>query len=116
MQRAGFPGRWERRHRETGKKAVQFALAAVHEIVKFVGLLFLAQALVRVLSFGRHEGNSVYRAIRFLTSPVVKATRLVTPRLVADEHVPVVAFLLMFWAWVALILIRKDLMVPGGAG
>ncbi|MEO5337772.1 MAG: hypothetical protein H7841_12905 [Magnetospirillum sp. WYHS-4] len=92
---------------------MQFVLAAIHEVTKFVGLLFIAQALVRVLSFGRHEGNVIYRSLRFLTSPVVRLTRAITPRIVDDGHVPVVAFLLIFWAWVALIFIRRDLMIEG---
>lgn len=89
---------------------MQFALALLHELVKFTGLLLLGQLLVYVLSFGRHENNPIYRLFRFLTSPVVKVVRRVTPGKVADRHVPVVSFLLLFWLWVLLIFVRYDLM------
>jgi len=88
---------------------MQFTLMLIHELVKLVGLLLIGQLLVYVLSFGRHESNAVYRALRFLTSPVVGLVRRITPAKVADRHVPVVSFLLLFWVWAALIFIRLDL-------
>ncbi len=69
---------------------------------EFVGLLLLAQGLVFLMSFGRHESNPVYRLIRFLTSPVTRLVRRVAPRFVVDRHVPALAFILVFWIWVAL--------------
>lgn len=91
-----------------------FALALAHELVKFIGLLLIGQGLVYVMSFGRHDNNPIYRVFRFLTSPVVRGVRLITPTKVADRHVPVVSFFLAFWAWVILIFVRHDLM-QGGA-
>lgn len=93
---------------------MQLFLAYLHELVKFAGLLLMAQGLVFAISFGRHELNPVYRFLRFLTSPVVRAARAVTPARVADRHVPVVAFLLLFWAWFGLILARRALMLQAG--
>lgn len=89
---------------------MQFALALVHEVVKFIGLLLIGQLLVYLFSFGRHDSNPVYRLFRFLTSPVVAAVRWITPAKVADRHVPVVSFLLLFWVWALLIYVRLDLM------
>lgn len=89
---------------------MQFALALVHELVKFAGILLIGQFLVYALSFGRHENNPVYRLFRFLTSPLVAVVRRITPAKVADRHVPVVSFLLLFWVWALLIFVRLDLM------
>jgi uncharacterized protein YggT (Ycf19 family) len=77
-------------------------LNIVYSLAAVSLLLLLGQFLVRVISFGRHEQNPVYRLFRFLTGPVVRITRSITPAKVADEHVPVVAFLLLFWICVAL--------------
>lgn len=88
---------------------MSFALALVHELVKFIGLLLIGQFLVYSLSFGRHERNPVYQFFRFLSSPVVRIVRRITPAKVADRHVPVVAFLFAFWAWVILIYVRHEL-------
>lgn len=94
---------------------MQFVLQAIHELVKFVGLLLIGQFLVYVLSFGRHDQNPIYRFIRFLTSPVVGLVRKVTPAVVVDRHVPLVTFLVTFWVWVVLIFLRQDMM-NGGVG
>ena len=77
-------------------------LNIAYTLAAFSMLLLIGQFLVRVLSFGRHEQNAVYRLFRFLTSPVVRVTRAITPARVADVHVPVVAFLLLFWICIAL--------------
>jgi uncharacterized protein YggT (Ycf19 family) len=71
-------------------------------LVEFAGLLLLGQGLVFLLSFGRHESNPIYRFLRFLTRPVVRPVRVITPRFVVDQHVPAIALFILFWAWVAL--------------
>lgn len=92
---------------------MQLMLALLHELVKFAGLVLLAQGLVFVLSFGRHEGNPIYRFLRFVASPVTGLVRRITPAVVVDRHVPLVAFMLLFWAWVALIFVRRALILQG---
>mgnify|MGYP001183630386 FL=1 len=93
---------------------MQLFLALVHELVKFAGLLLIGRALVYALSFGRHEANPVYRFFRFLTSPLVRLARRGTPRMVIDRHLPLVAFMLVFWLWLALIFVRRPLIVQAG--
>jgi hypothetical protein len=91
------------------------ALIIFKGMLEFVGYLLLGQFVVYVLSFGRHEQNSVYRGMRFLTSPVVKLVRYVTPRSVIDKHVPVVTFFLAFWAWAFLAFYKIELTRGAGA-
>jgi uncharacterized protein YggT (Ycf19 family) len=90
------------------------ALNLVYALAAFSLLLLAGQGMVRLLSFGRHEENAVYRFMRFLTSPVVKVVRFITPKKVADMHVPVVAFFLLFWICLALAVILPR-MVAGAA-
>lgn len=75
-------------------------------LVEFSGLLILGQGIVYMLSFGKHEANAVYKFFRMLNSPVFMAARRITPRQVGDKHVLVVALLLLFWIWVALLYIK----------
>ena len=77
-------------------------LNVVYSLAAFAMLLLLGQMLVRMACLGRHESNPVYRLFRLLTSPVVRAARAITPARVADAHVPVVAFLLLFGLCLAL--------------
>jgi len=78
------------------------ALGVLQLLVMYAGLLLLGQGMVYLLSFGRQEDNAVYRFFRFLTSPVTRVVRRITPARVADRHVPVVAFFLLFWIYFAL--------------
>ncbi len=80
-----------------------FALVSMAKaLVEFAMLLLVGQAVIFLISFGRHEGNPVYRFVRFLTSPVVRAARFVAPRFVVDQHVPALALILLVWIWVGL--------------
>ena len=65
------------------------ALGVLQLLVMYAGLLLLGQGMV-------------YRFFRFLTSPVTRVVRRITPARVADRHVPVVAFFLLFWIYFAL--------------
>ena len=81
-------------------------LAVVHNMVMLVGILYLAQLLVGVFNWPARENNVVYRLFRFLTWPVTKVVRAITPHKVADKHVPSVAFGLLFWLYLLLIALR----------
>lgn len=81
-------------------------------LVEFAGLLLIGQAAVFLLSFGRHEVNPVYRAMRFLTSPVTRTVRRLSPAFVVDRHVPALALLLLFWIWVFLTFAKLRLQMP----
>ncbi len=75
-------------------------------LVEVAAMLLLALGAVRLLSFGRHEGNPVYRLLQTATAPLTRATRRLTPAVVADRHLGLVTFLLLFWAWLALLAVK----------
>ena len=85
-------------------------------LVEFAILLLVGQGLVFLLSFGRHEGNPVYRMFRFLTSPVVRVGRLIAPRFVVDQHIPALALFLLLWIWVGLKFAQVQLLFEAGYG
>jgi hypothetical protein len=63
----------------------------------YIGMLLIGQGAVYLLSFGKHQTNAVYKLFTIVTGPIVKFVRVITPAKVADKHLPVVAFILMFW-------------------
>src|SRR3989344_9580121 len=71
-------------------------------LAEIAGLALLGQGVLYVLSGANRENNFFYRTIRTVASPVVRVTRLITPRFVADAHVPFVAFFLVAGLWLAL--------------
>jgi hypothetical protein len=80
-------------------------------LAEFAGLLLVGRGLVYLLSFGKHDVNAVYRMFRFLTSPLVRAARVVTPAKVADQHLPFVALMLLFWVWLLLTYLKFSMML-----
>ena len=53
-------------------------------------------------------------AMRFVTSPVTGLVRKVAPRFIADRHIAALAFVLLFWIWVALLIAKLRLQMPVG--
>ncbi|MCS6787532.1 MAG: YggT family protein [Thiobacillaceae bacterium] len=75
-------------------------------LVEVAGLSLLGQGLVGWLA-GRHrEENIVYRIFRVVTRPALAAVRAILPAAILDRHVPVVAFFLLLWLWLALAYVK----------
>jgi hypothetical protein len=83
-----------------------FALLVIHELVKWVGIFYLAQGLVGAFNWKARLNNPIYRFFRFLTSPMTKFARLISPKAVSDEKVPLVGFFITFWLFAGLFLLR----------
>ena len=77
-----------------------FFLVIVKAIIEVAALALLGQFLVGVFAWGRREGNVVYRLFQIVASPFTWVARKVSPRIVLDQHIPLVAFLLLAFAWV----------------
>ena len=72
-------------------------LSALRALLQVAIMFLLGQGLLGLLAGSRRHNNSVYKLFILLTSPVIKFTRLITPRQIIDKHVPLVAFFLLFW-------------------
>jgi hypothetical protein len=85
------------------------------KLIAEIALMSLAALwLVGLLSGARREGNVVYRLLKVLTGPFVRGARLVTPRLVIDRHVPLVAFLLLAFGWLIATVFKIQLCLEAG--
>ncbi len=68
-------------------------------LIMVAGLSLLAQGIVGVFNWRHRQGNFVYQLFEIVTRPVTRVVRLITPRVVLNEHVPLVTFLLLFFAY-----------------
>lgn len=88
------------------------------EIVKLlaeIALLCLAgQWVLGLLAGKRRDQNMFYQLFQVLTRPVIRGARLLSPRVVLDQHLPLVAFLLLFFVWVVATLTKIDICVRIG--
>lgn len=89
-------------------------LDIVKALFEVAGLALLGQGLLYLLAGARRGDNVVYQALATVTRPVLRATRWVTPRIVLDAHLGLVAFLLLAFAWI-FVLLEKQAVCTGGA-
>ena len=80
-----------------------FVLVVVKALIEIAGLALLGQFVVGVFAWQRRQQNPIYRFFQVIASPVTRVVRLVTPKLVLDQHIPLAAFLVLVFAWMATI-------------
>ncbi len=71
-------------------------------LTEVAGVAMMGQGVLWVIAGAKRDQNLVYGLFKTLTSPVMKATRAITPRIVLDQHIGLVAFFLLCVIWLAL--------------
>lgn len=67
-----------------------------------IGLMALfGQWVLGLLAGAKRDGNFVYQLFGIVTRPLLQMARLLSPRIVIDRHLPLVAFLLLTFTWLA---------------
>jgi uncharacterized protein YggT (Ycf19 family) len=87
---------------------VALFLVIVQTVVLIAGLALLGQFIVGMFNWARRSENFVYQLFGIVSGPLVRLVRLVTPRVVLDQHVPIVAFLFCVVAYFALGFAHRD--------
>lgn len=70
-------------------------------ITEIALMAFAGQFLLGLLAGARRDQNLFYRILQTVTKPFVRLTRLISPKVVLDRHVPLAAFLLTVFLWIA---------------
>jgi hypothetical protein len=73
-------------------------------LAEIVGLALLGQGVLYVFAGANREQNFFYRILKTATLPVWRFTRLITPRVIVDQHIGPLAFLLIAIAWYFLLV------------
>ena len=85
------------------------------KLVSEIALMaFMGQWLLGLLAGKRRDTNFFYRLLATLTQPFVKGARYITPRVVLDRHLPLVAFLVLAFAWVIATITRVSICLEIG--
>jgi hypothetical protein len=71
-------------------------------LTEIAGVAFLGQGVLWAIAGSKRDQNLVYKLFKTLTSPVTRATRAITPRIIIDAHIGLVAFFLLMVIWVVL--------------
>ena len=75
-------------------------LKAINEIAL---LALLGQGIVFLFAGAKRDTNPIYFIFKTITSPVMKLARLITPRIVIDQHIGWVALFILLLLEVLLI-------------
>jgi hypothetical protein len=88
------------------------------EILKMLAeialLALVGQWVLGLLAGRRREDNLFYQLFQIVTKPLVKGARLISPKVVLDQHLPLVAFLLLSFIWVVVTITKIDICVRIG--
>jgi len=71
-------------------------------LTEVAGVAFLGQGVLWVIAGAKRDQNMVYNLFKTVTSPVMQLTRAITPRIIIDAHIGLVAFFLLMVIWVVL--------------
>jgi hypothetical protein len=76
-------------------------LASCIKLIAEIALLaLLGQWVVGLLAGARKQDNLFYQLLATVGGPFVRLARWLSPKVVLDRHVPLVAFLLLGFVWV----------------
>ena len=83
-----------------------FIVSSLKALVEIAGMALIGQGLIGVLAGKSRQENFVYRIFLVITSPIFKIARAISPRFIADAHLGLASFFILFWLWVALVLAK----------
>jgi uncharacterized protein YggT (Ycf19 family) len=87
---------------------IEFTLVSIlFAVVQVAIYLLIGRGAMYLLGGAAREQNFIYQLFKKGTEPLVKVTRVITPRFVIDRHVPFVTFILLVWIGLMLIYLRR---------
>lgn len=87
----------------------------VVQLVLYIALLaLLGQGALYVLAGQRRETNFFYRLLQVVSKPFTRLVRLITPKKVGDQQVPIVTFLLLLIVYAVVTFERADFCMTHG--
>lgn len=90
-------------------------LVSIFKLLAEIALLaLLGQGVLALLAGAKREQNIFYQLLQVLTRPFVAGARMITPKVVLDRHMPLVAGLLLFFVWVAATMTKISICVQIG--
>lgn len=89
---------------------------ALKLIAEIALMALLSQWVLGLLAGAKRETNFFYKLLQVITSPFVKATRVISPRFVLDRHIPLAAFMLLSMVWLVAVIAKINLCLQIGPG
>lgn len=91
-----------------------FAAVVFKALVEVALLAMIGQGVLFIFAGANRHQNLIYRIFATVTHPIMKATRLLTPRFIVDQHIGFVAFFLLVVLWVAAVALKVHFFIEAG--
>ncbi len=88
-------------------------LKAVNEVAL---IALISQGILFLIAGAKRDTNFVYFALKSVTMPVMKLARLITPRVIVDQHLGFVALFILLLAEILLITAKVYLHLEAAGG
>lgn len=90
-------------------------LVEILKLLAEIALLSLAgQWVLGLLAGAKREQNLFYQVFQVITKPLVAGARWISPRVVLDRHLPLVAFLVLSFVWLVATVTKINICVQIG--
>ena len=90
-------------------------VVSIFKLLAEIALLaLLGQGVLALLAGAKRDQNPFYQLLQIMTRPFLAGTRLITPRVVIDRHVPIVCCLLLSFIWLCATITKISICVQIG--
>lgn len=90
------------------------ALAIVKLIAEIALMALMGRWVLGLIAGHKREQNLFYQILDMAARPFVRSARWISPRVVLDRHIPLVAFFLLSFAWLVVTVWRIQICVEIG--
>ena len=80
-------------------------------LTEVAGVAMIGQGVLYVLTGAKRDQNPFYGIFKTITSPVMRVTRWITPRVILDRHLGLVAFFLLIVLWLGLTVMKISIVL-----
>ena len=85
-------------------------------LIEIAAVAYFGQGVLWVLAGANRDQNMIYKLFKTITSPVSRATRVITPRVILDQHIGLVAFFLLIVLWLVVTVMKIKIVMESAAG
>jgi len=94
-----------------------YQLVVIFKAINEIALMALiGQGTLYLLAGAKRDGNFVYFILKSMTMPVMKLARLITPRVVLDQHIGWIALFILLLTELLLIAAKITLHLQAAGG
>jgi ABC-type uncharacterized transport system permease subunit len=81
-------------------------IVVLKALTEVAGVAMIGQGVLYAVTGNKRDQNFAYVIFKTITSPVLKVTRWITPRVILDRHLGLVAFFLLIVLWLGLTVMK----------